>query len=212
MADTPERGRPPGDDWLTADAPSESLEEILRQQAESESAGEEPGPPAKPSAGETLKAAEQELEQMRDRHLRKIAEFDNFRKRSQREKEDYFRFALADFLREILPVLDNFERAMAQKKVASVDDYRQGVALIYKQFEEVLKKRGLREVPCTGPFDPNIHEAVALVPAEAPPGTILEVLQKGYFLQDKLLRPAFVKVAAAGPSTEEPEQEPGEGR
>lgn len=185
---------PENEDVVMVEAPTQSLEEILAEEEEQsrrESAG---GPEARAD----LDRAEKEIADLRDRQLRKIAEFENFKKRTEREKSDYFRFALADFVRDLLPVLDNFERALGHAPAAEDDEYRQGVELIYRQFEEALRKRGLTEVPTAGAFDPNVHEAVAREETDAAdPSSILAVLQKGYYLNDRLLRPAFVKVAVA---------------
>ena len=185
----------PEEDVVMVDAPSETLEEILAEQ-EADTLGEEAS--ASPE-GKRLEVAERELGEVRDRHLRKLAEFENFKKRTEKEKADYFKFALADLFREILPVLDNFERALAHRgESAEADEYHQGISLIYRQLSEVLKRRGLNEVPTEGSFDPNLHEAVIREETTgAEPNTILGVLQKGYFLNDRLLRPAFVKVAVA---------------
>ena len=180
----------PQEDIVVVEPPTESLEEILAEhEAEQSAAGE--------GFRTKLEQAEREVQELRDAQLRKLAEFENFKKRTEREKGDYFRFALADFFRDLLPVLDNFERALAHSDAAD-DEYRQGVSLIYRQLIDALKKRGLSEVPTDGPFDPNIHEAVSRQEGSGhEPNTILQVLQKGYYLNDRLLRPAFVKVAAA---------------
>lgn len=185
----------PEEDVVMVDAPSETLEEILAEQEASTL-------PEEKSASldeRRLEDAEHELGEMRDRHLRKLAEFENFKKRTEKEKADYFKFALADLFREIIPVLDNFERALAHRgESEEADEYHQGISLIYRQLSEILKRRGLNEVPTEGSFDPNLHEAVMREETtEAEPNTILDVLQKGYFLNDRLLRPAFVKVAVA---------------
>lgn len=135
----------------------------------------------------------------KNRYMRTLADFENFRKRAEREKQDFFKYALAGTFKEILPVLDNFDRALDH--AAEGDDFHKGVLLIYKQLFDILKKSGLRPVDEQGVrFDPNIHEAVmreedASVPAQ----TVTAVLQKGYFLHDRLLRPALVKVAVGGP-------------
>jgi molecular chaperone GrpE len=149
------------------------------------------------AAEEKLQALQRDLEELKDRHVRKLAEFENMRKRAEREKREYHRFALAAFARDCLPILDSFERAMAH---ASPEDRRgdfgQGIGMIRRQLSELWSKYGLTEVDTSGAFDPNFHEAVATEPTnEVSPNTILEVLQKGYLLNDKLLRPAFVRVA-----------------
>jgi len=143
-----------------------------------------------------------ETAEMKDRYLRTLADFENFRKRSEREKSDFYKYALADLLRELLPVLDNFDRALDHAEEG--DDFHRGALLIYKQLFDVLKKYGLRPIDQAAvPFDPKIHEAVVSEENPSVPShTVVAVLQKGYFLHDRLLRPAMVKVAVGGP--EEP--------
>jgi molecular chaperone GrpE len=140
--------------------------------------------------------------QLKDRYLRTLADFENFRKRSDREKSDFFKYALANLLRDLLPVLDNFDRALDH--AGDGDDFHRGVLLIYKQLFDTLTKHGLKPIDEGNvPFDPKIHEAVIREDnPSVPSGTVTAVLQKGYFLHDRLLRPAMVKVAVGGP--EEP--------
>ena len=139
---------------------------------------------------------------LKDRYLRTLADFENFRKRSEREKSDFFKYALGGLLRELLPVLDNFDRALDH--AGEGDDFHRGVLLIYKQLFDTLTKHGLRPIDRANvPFDPKIHEAVVSEQDPSVPShTVVAVLQKGYFLHDRLLRPAMVKVAVGGP--EEP--------
>jgi len=138
----------------------------------------------------------------RDRYLRTLADFDNYRKRSDREKQEFFKYALAGALRDLLPVLDNFDRALDHAEEG--DEFHRGVSLIYKQFFDVLQKHGVRVIEEGNvKFDPNIHEAVVRVEDPSVPShTVVQVLQKGYFLHDRLLRPAMVKVAVGGPDEE----------
>ena len=121
------------------------------------------------------------------------------RSRTEKDKADYFKFALADAFHDLLAVLDNFERALAHRGDASSEDFQAGIDMIARQLGESLRKYGLVEVPALGlAFDPNVHEAVVREEtADAAPGTVLEVFQKGYTLNDRLLRPARVKVAGA---------------
>jgi len=139
---------------------------------------------------------------LKDRYLRTLADFENFRKRSEREKTEFFKYALSGLLRELLPVLDNFDRALDH--AAEGDDFHRGVLLIYKQLFDTLTKHGLRPIDQANvPFDPKIHEAVVSEEDPSVPShTVTAILQKGYFLHDRLLRPAMVKVAVGGP--EEP--------
>lgn len=150
---------------------------------------------------ERLLDEQEESGRLRETLLRKTADFENLRRRTEREKSEFFRFALVDVFSEILGVLDNFERALRHLlsgDAATGSDVHVGIEMISRQLGDVLRKHGLAEVAALGlPFDPNVHEAVIREETrDADPGTILEVLQKGYLLNDRLLRPAKVKVAA----------------
>jgi molecular chaperone GrpE len=144
--------------------------------------------------------AEEEIRQLRESLLRKSADLENVKRRTEKEKNDHFRFALSEAFRDLLGVLDNFERALAHapEEIRS-GDFGVGVEMIAKQLSDVLRRYGLTEISADRlPFDPNVHEAVAREEtASAPPGTVLAVFQKGYFLNDRLLRPAMVKVSAS---------------
>lgn len=136
-----------------------------------------------------------EKAELQDRLLRARAEFDNARRRAERERFDYVQFAATDLVKDILPILDDFERAL---KVETTDrNYAKGVELIYGRMAETLKKLGLEAVETQGrQFDPNLHQAVERVEtADAEDQTILEEFQRGYKFKGKLLRPAMVKVA-----------------
>lgn len=143
--------------------------------------------------------AEEEAGRIREALLRKSADFDNLKRRTEKDKTEYFKFALADAFHDLLGVLDNFERALAHRGDASSEDFQAGIDMIARQLGDTMRKYGLVEVPALGrAFDPNVHEAVVREEtAAAAPGTVLEVFQKGYTLNDRLLRPARVKVAAA---------------
>jgi molecular chaperone GrpE len=131
-----------------------------------------------------------------DRLARLQAEFENARKRTAREQQDFREFALADAIKALLPILDSFERAL-QTTAADRSEFRGGVDLIYKQLQDALQKLGLRPVPAQGElFDPHLHEAIEMVDTtEAADHQILEELQRGYKLKDRLLRPSMVRVA-----------------
>ena len=131
-----------------------------------------------------------------DRLLRKTAEFDNYRKRTDRERQQLSEAAAADLLQELLPLVDDLERALRSES----DDagaIRKGVELIYKQLLETLRKRGVRPIESLGEdFDPHYHMAVAHEPAHGRrEGEVIEEFRRGYMLGDRLLRPAMVKVA-----------------
>ncbi len=132
---------------------------------------------------------------LHDRLLRSRAEFENARRRAERERSDYLQFAAMDLVRDILPIVDDFERAL---KVETADrNYAKGVELIYQRLSETLKKLGLEPIETEGrTFDPNLHQAVERVPTEeAEDQTILGEFQRGYNFKGKLLRPAMVRVA-----------------
>jgi molecular chaperone GrpE len=131
-----------------------------------------------------------------DRLARLQAEFENARKRTAREQQDFREYALADAMKALLPILDSFERAL-QAGAMEKSEFRGGIELIYKQLHDALLKLGLRPIPAKGePFDPHLHEAIEMVETNgAPDHQILEELQRGYKLKDRLLRPSMVKVA-----------------
>jgi molecular chaperone GrpE len=131
-----------------------------------------------------------------DRLARLQAEFENARKRTAREQQDFRDYALTDAIKALLPTLDSFERAL-QTSAAEKSEFRGGVELIYKQLQDALSKLGLRAVPAKGePFDPHLHEAIEMVDTtDAADHQILEELQRGYKLKDRLLRPSMVRVA-----------------
>jgi molecular chaperone GrpE len=159
------------------------------------SAGTEPAP------GQSLPGAE-EIARQRDEYydllLRKTAEFDNYRKRVERERRELSEYTAAEFARELLPVLDDLARAL-DASPAPGDAFVQGVHLIHRRLVDALAKRGVIAIEPLGElFDPHLHEAVARVPAEGHrDGEIVEVFSRGYKLGDRLLRPAMVKVATA---------------
>lgn len=141
---------------------------------------------------EQLKAEKADLQ---DRLLRRQADFENFRKRAERDRSEFVQFAGMEFVREMLPILDDFERAI---KVECADaGYTKGVQLIYTRLYETLKKMGLEPMDTVGKkFDPNQHQAIERVETDqADDQTVLGEFQKGYNFKSKLLRPAMVQVA-----------------
>jgi molecular chaperone GrpE len=143
---------------------------------------------------------QKQRDEMYDRLLRTSAEFDNYRKRIDRERQQASESAAAALIADLLPLVDDFERALKIGAGESgVDAYRQGVELIYKQLLEVLRRRGVRPIDALGAdFDPHFHQAVSYEPAEGRrDGEVIEEFGRGYMLGDRLLRPAMVKVAKA---------------
>jgi molecular chaperone GrpE len=136
-----------------------------------------------------------EKSDLSDRMLRLRAEFENARRRTERERSDYLQFAAMDVVRDVLPILDDFERAL---NVETADrNYAKGVELIYQRLFDTVKKMGLEPIETAGkPFDPNLHQAVERVQTtEADDQAILGEFQRGYNFRGKLLRPAMVRVA-----------------
>jgi molecular chaperone GrpE len=155
---------------------------------------------AKPAEADAAAAPETEKlraerDALLDRLARLQAEFDNARKRAVRDQQDFREFAAADVIKNILPILDSFERAL--KASADSTDFRNGIELIYRQFQDALQKIGVQQILATGqPFDPRVHEAVEMVDtAEVPDHHVFDELQHGYKYKDRLLRPAMVRVA-----------------
>jgi molecular chaperone GrpE len=197
---------------ILLDDPAADIEAAMRDALSAVEAVEADTPQASepPAATETLDAGQgtsetsetsaimalrREIADLRDRSLRTLADFDNFRKRAERERQEIRRYALLEPLREFLPIADNLERALSAG--GSAEDLKRGVELILRQMQELLRRFGVREVPADGePFNPMVHEAVARVDSDhvtAP--TVTETLVRGYMLHDRLLRPAMVKVA-----------------
>lgn len=148
---------------------------------------------------EGLDARLVEAETKRDEYLddlrRVAADFDNFRKRAAREQEGIVSRAGERLLRELLPVLDDLERALEAAAEHEEAKLEEGVRLVERRLREVVLGAGLVEIPTDGRFDPHVHEALSAQPAEADEGTIIQVLQKGYELGDHVLRPARVVVS-----------------
>ena len=147
-----------------------------------------------------VEALQRERDEYYDRLLRKTAEFENYRKRIERERQQVTESAAADLIEELLPLVDDMERALkADTGGEGTAAYRRGVELIHKQMLELLRKRGVRPIETIGAnFDPHFHMAVAHEPAEGRrDGEVVEEFRRGYMLGDRLLRPAMVKVAKA---------------
>jgi len=160
---------------------------------------ETPAPPADEPAVEALTAERDKLEaekaSLAELLVRRAAEFDNYRKRVERERADLIEYAAADALKAMLPVLDDFERALAQAPEES--EFTRGVALIYQRMSETLGKLGLEPIEAEGkPFDPNIHHAIEMVPSEDyEDHTVIGDMLRGYTCKGRLLRPSMVRVA-----------------
>ena len=140
---------------------------------------------------------EQEFQQMKDKWLRTAAEFENFRRRSISEKSNWIKNANERIILEFCDVLDNFQRALDQETEKNHDKgFRKGVELIYKQFNDVLKKEGVTRIDALyKEFDPIYHEALARIPAEQDENVVAAIIQNGYIMNDKVIRPVKVAVS-----------------
>jgi molecular chaperone GrpE len=145
-----------------------------------------------------LTELQRQADENHNRFLRAQADFDNFRRRTQKEKEELAQYASLKLVSELLPVLDNFERALLSGgEAAATNSFAKGIDMIYRQFAQVLESEGLKKIEAVGqPFDPEMHQAIMQVESEEhEAGTVVEVIQNGYWLKDKVLRPAMVKVS-----------------
>ena len=149
-----------------------------------------------PTMEEKLEEAQKQAKDTLVKYIRQLAEFENFRKRSNSEKTAMYSNGVRDTVEKLLPVIDNFERAV-EAADDKEDPMYKGVEMILKQFMEILENLGVKEIPSKGePFDPNVHSAVMHIDDEScDENVVVEVFQKGYTLGDKVIRPSMVKVA-----------------
>jgi molecular chaperone GrpE len=147
-----------------------------------------------PEVGE-LEALKRERDELVDTAQRVQAEFDNFRRRTARERTELFTLANERLVKELLPVLDDLTRALGAAEQHEEATLEEGVRLVHRQLAQILEKEGLAEIETEGVFDPHVHEALLSQPSAAESGSVIEVLQKGYRLGDRVLRPARVIVA-----------------
>lgn len=149
-----------------------------------------------PEGGNPLEQLQQQLDEMKDKYLRLSAEFDNYRKRTLREKMDLTKYASEEVLRDLLPVIDDLERALkAIETAAEINAVKEGLTLIVGKFSDFLRSKGIKEIEAIGKeLDTDHHEAITKIPApdESMKGKIVDVIQKGYMLNDKVMR--FSKV------------------
>lgn len=149
-----------------------------------------------PMNNEQIETLEKEKDEVYQRLLRVQAEFDNFKKRSQKEKEQERKYKSEDLAKDILPVLDNFERALQVEQTEETKNLIEGITMVYRELESALEKNEIEAIETVGKeFDPNVHHAVMQVKdEEIESNHVVEELQKGYRLKDRVIRPAMVKV------------------
>jgi molecular chaperone GrpE len=158
---------------------------------------EQPADATEHTIEERLAALEAERDEYLNDLKRVAAEFENYRKRVLRDQESLVARAHERLVRELLPVLDDLERALAAAEEHEEAKLEEGVRLVHRELKAALDREGVAEIETDGHFDPHVHEALLSQPSEAEEGSVLEVLQKGYKLGDHVLRPARVVVAAA---------------
>ncbi|MEK6274906.1 MAG: nucleotide exchange factor GrpE [Actinomycetota bacterium] len=176
---------------MTVEQPKDNAEETLQQSvAKSERSAEEV----------ELEALRVENEELIETLQRVKADFDNYRKRAARDQESLVARAGERIVKELLPVVDDLERALEAANAHEEAKLEEGVKLVHRQLEQILEREGLAPVETDGKFDPHVHEALLTQPSAADEGDVIEVLQKGYRLGDRVLRPA--RVVVAGPKEE----------
>ncbi len=207
---------------LETDIDEATLEEAEMQQTDLESQKTE----IEKDKVEELEKLQAEVEAARDRMLRTAAEFENYKKRAEREKNEFMKYIATEFVADLLPIMDNLERAIdaTETKVPAYDQegnenaqnfasFREGVKLIYKQLQDILTRHGVTQIEAVGkPFDPNVHEAVMQTPSDKYPENIVAAeFQKGYMLHDRVIRASMVSVSAGNPPVKKPDSFGSEG-
>jgi molecular chaperone GrpE len=187
--------------WGNAPAPDDAREgaQENEQDQNSQAAESASADDSANAVDERLAKLEAEKEELRKTMIHRQADFENFRKRVERERHEESRRATGQSIQQLLPVLDTFERALAAHDDPAHAEYRKGVELIYKQLWETLAKQGLERIEAQGKsFDPHIHQAIERVETDQhEDGTVIDVLEPGYMFHGRVLRPATVRVAAA---------------
>ncbi len=186
------RGDNPGEEEQKAAETSGNDEKAAETSGPSDGHGKEN---THPGEGEKH-SLQKKVDELTDKHLRLYSEFDNYRKRSVREKADLLKSAAGELIKEMLPMLDDMERAL-DTIPENQQEARKGMELIHQKLKDLLRKKGLKEMEAIGkPFDTDYHEAITQIPAPQPEmkGMVVDVVEKGYFLHDKVLRYAKVVV------------------
>jgi molecular chaperone GrpE len=167
------------------------MEEQAREEQRVEESGED-----------RLAALAAERDEAVDRWKRTAADFDNFRKRALRERQELVTLANERLVKDLLPILDDLERALEVASQHQEAQLEEGVRLTHRALAALLEQNGVKEIDTSSRFDPHVHEALLTQPSEAEEGSVIDVVQKGYTLGDRVVRPARVVVAAAPPETD----------
>jgi len=173
-------------------------EEQVEQQEETEQVAEEQQPQQESEPAESEPAQD-------DRLLRLAADFENFKKRAARERQEYVQLANERLIAELIPILDDLERALSSAEQHEEAQLEDGVRLVHRALAGLLERHGVSPIETEGKFDPHVHEALLSQPSEAEEGSVIDVVQKGYRLGERVVRPARVVVAAPPAPQEEPE-------
>jgi molecular chaperone GrpE len=186
------------------------LQDVSAARGPSDDGGAGLAPPADPEKRveeleQRLVEAEGERDQRLDDLRRLAADFDNFRKRAARDQENLVARAHERLMKALLPVLDDLERALVAAAEHEEAKLHEGVELVWRELREAVKREGLEEIEAEGQFDPHVHEALLAQPSEREEGAVIEVLQKGYRLGDRVLRPARVVISQGVPQEAESE-------
>lgn len=145
---------------------------------------------------EKLVLAEENTKKFQDSYLRTLAEMENLRKRNQREREEYIKYANLSMVKKLLPVIDDFERAVDSNNNQDYESLLKGMELIFKKLLEVIKSEGVEAIEALGkPFDPEFHQPLMMEESLEPENTVLEEMQKGYIMNGRVIRPSLVKVS-----------------
>jgi len=160
-----------------------------------------------PQVQEEAQVETEQADVQDDRLLRLAADFENYKKRAAREREEYVALANERLVKELLPILDDLERALDAAGKHEEATVEEGVRLVHRSLAALLQRNGVREIATEGKFDPHVHEALLSQPSEADEGSVIDVVQKGYTLGDRVVRPARVVIAAAAPEPEPQESD-----
>lgn len=184
------------EETLEKEKAEETVEEAVENTEQATEEAESKEEQKELTVEEKLEQAEKKAQENYDKWLRQLAEFENFRKRSNSEKAGMYNNGVRDTIEKLLPVVDNFERAVGMAEDKESSTYK-GVEMILKQFLDIMKSMGVEEIPALGePFDPNYHSAIMHIDDEScDENVIVEVFQKGYKHDGKVIRPSMVKVA-----------------
>jgi molecular chaperone GrpE len=191
-----------------SEEPAAQAEEDAKPPAEGTAEREASVEETEVTAEQEMARMQQELEEANDTMLRLAAELDNYKKRVAKERESLIKYATQDIIQELLPVLDNFERAIeSANKSKDSDSLLEGVRMIFKQMYDTLGRKGVSRIDAVGKaFDPTIHEAVMQITSEEhPENVVVEELQKGYMLHDRVIRPSIVAVSRSAAARQEEE-------